>query len=205
MAMVSWVLKEWQVAVTALLQGETVLLLRKGGIRETQGKFSLAARQVLLLPTLEHQKLSLLQPPFHPLAVVETPNPDPTNPDQPNPDQVCLTGWATITHALPLTAESDVAALLPYLVWNEQFVQERLDWQPHRPLYGLLLRAYRLEAPLVLPRHSGYSGCRSWVEIGQSVEVDNSTPALAAADYADQVNAILKVLPATKKYPPCGP
>ncbi|TVQ05475.1 MAG: DUF1802 family protein, partial [Leptolyngbya sp. DLM2.Bin27] len=35
--MVSWVLKEWQVAVTALRQGETILLLRKGGIREAKG------------------------------------------------------------------------------------------------------------------------------------------------------------------------
>ncbi len=190
MAMVSWVLKEWQVAVTALLQGETILLLRKGGIREAQGRFSLAARQVLLLPTLEHQKLALLQAPFHPLAAIGAPNAD-----QPNADQVCLTGWATITHALPLTAEADVTALLPYLVWNEKFVQERLDWQPNRPLYGLLLRAYRLEAPLVLPRHDGYSGCRSWVEVGPSVEVEDRSPALAEADYTDQVNAILTALP----------
>jgi hypothetical protein len=186
MAVVSWVLKEWQVAVTALLQGETILLLRKGGIREARGKFSLKARQMLLLPTLEHQKLSLLQPPFHPLAAEGA---------MPETDQVCLTGWATITHALPLTAESDLAALLPYLVWNEQFVQERLGWQPDRPLYGLLLRAYRLEAPLVLPRHEGYSGCRSWVEVGQSVELEDSTPALAEAAYADHVNAILTTLP----------
>jgi hypothetical protein len=197
MAMVSWVLKEWQVAVTALLQGETILLLRKGGIREAQGKFSLAARQVLLLPTLEHQKVSLLQAPFHPLAAVgATPDVDQPKADQPGTDQVCLTGWATITHALPLTAASDVAALLPYLVWNEQFVEERLGWQPNRPLYGLLLRAYRLEAPLVLPRHAGYSGCRSWVEVGQSVAVEDSTPALTEADYTDQVNAIFGALPA---------
>ncbi len=184
--MVSWVLKEWQVAVTALLQGETILLLRKGGIRDTKGQFSLAAQEVLLLPTLEHQRLSLLKAPFQILAV------DGATADT---DRVCFTGWATITHALPLAAAAEVAALLPYLVWNEQFVAERLGWQPDRPLYGLLLRAYRLESPLVLPRHKGYSGCRSWVKLDESVAMEDSTPALAEADYADQVNSILAALP----------
>jgi hypothetical protein len=188
--MVSWVLKEWQVAVTALLQGETILLLRKGGIREAQGRFSLAARQVLLLPTLEHQKTALLKEPFQSLAVAGT-TPSPS----PGTGQICFTSWATITHALPLTAAAEVAALLPHLVWNEQFVEERLGWQPERPLYGLLLRAYRLESPLVLPRHGRYSGCRSWVEIGESVAVENSTPALAAADYINQAKAILAAVP----------
>ncbi|MBE9108505.1 DUF1802 family protein [Nodosilinea sp. LEGE 07298] len=184
--MVSWVLKEWQVAVTALLQGETILLLRKGGIREAKGQFSLAARQVLLLPTVEHQKAALLKDEFQELAQED---------GIPDADPVRFDGWATITHALPLTAETDLAPLLPYLVWNQQFVAERLSWQPDRPLYALLLRAYRFQNALMLPRHRGYSGCRSWVEIGESVPVENSTTALAEADYTDQVNAILAALP----------
>ncbi|TVQ06827.1 MAG: DUF1802 family protein, partial [Leptolyngbya sp. DLM2.Bin27] len=167
-------------------QGETILLLRKGGIREAKGQFSLAARQVLLLPTLEHQKTALLKPPFQPLAEAGPPI---------DADPICFTSWATITHALPLTAPAEVTPLLPYLIWNQQFVAERLGWQPDRPLYGLLLRAYRLESPLVLPRHAGYGGCRSWVEIGQSVTVSNRTPALSEADYTDRANAILATLP----------
>ena len=185
--MVTWVLKEWQAAVTALLQGETILLLRKGGIREAKGQFSLAAREVLLLPTQEHQKTTLLKDEFRALAAEET---------APDADQVGFEGWATITHALPLNTQTEVEPLRPYLVWNEQFVAERLNWQPDRPLYGLLLRAYRFQQPLLLPRHRGYSGCRSWVEIGREVGVENSAPALAEADYQQQVEAILAHLPA---------
>ncbi|WP_035990675.1 DUF1802 family protein [Leptolyngbya sp. KIOST-1] len=182
--MVSWVLKEWQVAVTALLQGKTMLLLRKGGIREARGQFSLAARQVLLLPTGEHQKEALLKDEFRPLVQAV-----------PGDDPVRFEGWATITHALPLTAEAEVAPLLPHLVWNQQFVAERLTWQPDRPLYALLLRAYRFQHPLLLPRHKGYSGCRSWVELGQEVEASTRTPAISEADYQAQVEAILALLP----------
>ncbi|MGB3309998.1 MAG: DUF1802 family protein [Nodosilinea sp.] len=184
--MVSWVLKEWQAAVTALLRGDTILLLRKGGIREAKCQFSLAARQVLLLPTVEHQKATLLKDEFQALAQEENPL---------DTDGVRFDGWATITHAFLLKAETEVAPLLPYLVWNEQFVSERLSWQPDRPLYALLLRAYRFQNPLVLPRHKGYTGCRSWVEIGQEVGVEDSMAALAEDDYTHQVNAILATLP----------
>jgi hypothetical protein len=54
-------LKEWAVATRALEQGNTVLLLRKGGIHERGGVFTVAQSQVLLYPTYEHQKPHLLK------------------------------------------------------------------------------------------------------------------------------------------------
>ena len=57
-------LKEWSVAIDALAQGKTILLLRKGGIKESQGKFSAEANQAVLLPTFEHQKPELLKPQY---------------------------------------------------------------------------------------------------------------------------------------------
>jgi len=47
-------LKEWAVAVDALEQGKTIMLLRKGGIHEQGGRF-VAQNQILLYPTHEHQ------------------------------------------------------------------------------------------------------------------------------------------------------
>lgn len=35
--MVAWALKEWDAAVTALLQGQTILLLRKGEFVSSRG------------------------------------------------------------------------------------------------------------------------------------------------------------------------
>jgi hypothetical protein len=187
--MVAWALKEWQAAVITLLRGDTILLLRKGGIREARGQFSLAAQRVLLLPTTEHQNPVLLKEEFQTLAqggAIADPVP---------PDRVQFNGWATITHALPLGAEAEVTRLLPYLVWNEQFVAERLNWQPDRPLYALLLRAYCFQSPVVLPHHKGYSGCRSWVETGQDVDFDAQRPVLPEAEYQDRVAAILAQVP----------
>ncbi|MGC1218532.1 MAG: DUF1802 family protein, partial [Phormidesmis sp.] len=55
-------LKEWSVAVDALAAGETILLLRKGGIKEDNGQFSAQADRAMLFPTFEHQRRDLLKP-----------------------------------------------------------------------------------------------------------------------------------------------
>jgi hypothetical protein len=184
---VNWALKEWQAAVTALLQGETVLLLRKGGIRESGGQFQVASRQVLLLPTCEHQQAHLLKPEFQ--SLMEVANQDSDG------DSVIFTGWATITHVFCLQPPSMACDLLPHLIWNRSFVDDRLQWRPDRPLYAMALRAYRLPSPVELPRHRGYTGCRSWVELGESVNTQGSTPVLAEAAYQTELASILALLP----------
>jgi hypothetical protein len=181
--MLSWALKEWDVAVTALLQGDTILLMRKGGIREQQRQFRVAAHQVLLLPTFEHQDAALLKPDYQPLISAQN--------AEERREAVSFPGWAEITHVVSVPSDASALQLLPYLVWNQQFVEDRVNWQPERPLYGLLLRTYRFEAPLTRPWHAGYGGCRSWVELGQAVAVDGSVPVIAEADYQRQVEAIL--------------
>lgn len=57
----SHALKEWSVAVEALEAGKTIMLLRKGGIREESTNFEVPYRQVWLYPTYEHQKPDLLK------------------------------------------------------------------------------------------------------------------------------------------------
>src|SRR5438045_2396331 len=54
--------KEWAVACDALRDGRQILLIRKGGIREERGVFTMSDSEFFLLPTFEHQKPELLQP-----------------------------------------------------------------------------------------------------------------------------------------------
>ena len=184
---IHWALKEWQTAVAALLQGKTVLLLRKGGIREGGGQFQVASRRVLLLPTFEHQNAQLLKPEFQPLLGAS---------DRDDADGlVSFCGWAEITHVFPLMPPASAHKLLPHLVWNQQFIDDRLGWKPEKPLYCMALRAYRLASPVPLPRHSGYNGCRSWVQLGESVNPQGSVPALSEQLYQEQLDAIFTLLP----------
>jgi hypothetical protein len=177
-------LKEWAVAVKALAEGETILLLRKGGIRE-QG-FQVTEPQFWLYPTYEHQKPHLLKSPYdQQITIVNSGW---------HPDSVEISAWAEVTHSFEVSEESVLAALLPFHIWNAEFVTERLKWKPSSPLSVLLLRVYRLDQPHVIPYVSAYGGCKSWIEL-ESVPNLEAMPALSETDYRQQVEAITNAIP----------
>lgn len=175
-------LKEWAVAVDALEQGKMIMLMRKGGIREQGRSFKVAHNQILLFPTYEHQQPHLLKPNYvsqvksvtsgwHPLTVQ-------------------ISAWAQITHVFQLSDAPTITALLPYHVWNTQFASERFGWKPKSPLYVLLLQTYQLAQAQAVPYRTEYGGCRSWIDLAESVTTGGSVPALDEAEYTRQVSEI---------------
>jgi hypothetical protein len=178
MAELQQALKEWAVAVDALVKGQTVMLLRKGGIREPG--FHLQHPQVLLYPTYEHQQPTLLKPAYASKAVVP----------EGKPDTVLIKAWAEITDHIQIQTTDQVASLLPWHIWTPQFVTDRLRWQPQQPLSVLLLRTYGLPEPVLLAWQPGYGGCRSWIQLAESIDIRASVPALPAAAYEAQVQQI---------------
>lgn len=176
-------LKEWAVTVEALLAGKTVVLMRKGGIREAQEQFSVISHRVLLMPTYEHQRPELLKPAF---ASV----PQPVEADK----EITLEGWAEITHVAILQNPSMVTELQPWHIWNSAFVNQRLQWKPQRPLQILLLRSHRLPQPVKIPQRPEYRGCRSWIQLANPVDISDSQPVLAQAHYIDQTARILEAI-----------
>ncbi|WP_008311674.1 DUF1802 family protein [Leptolyngbya sp. PCC 6406] len=193
MAGLTVALKEWAIAVDALLAGELILLLRKGGIRDRGSQFQVQTDRALLFPTLEHQRPALLKSPWR-----DGPRLDPENHPVPSlavdSTPIQFQGWADITHVLPLSDGDQVARLTPFHIWTPQWVTERMAWQPARPIYALLLRVYRLPQPVSLPFHPTYSGCRSWVTVQEPVEGMGSEPVLADGDYRDRVLAVLATI-----------
>ena len=53
--------KEWAVTVRALAEGEQLLTLRKGGIREPEKHFKLDYERFFLYPTFDHQRSDLVR------------------------------------------------------------------------------------------------------------------------------------------------
>ncbi|MGB3299979.1 MAG: DUF1802 family protein [Phormidesmis sp.] len=180
-------LKEWSVAIDALANGETILLLRKGGIKEHQGKFVAEANQVVLFPTFEHQKPELLKPQYQSAVkpVIKGWH----------PETITLKAWANITHIF-LTDDADkVARLSAFHIWQSNLAQERLKWKPKQPLYVLALRTYRLPEPIVLNWRESYGGCRSWLPLADKIAVNaEGTAAINEAEYWSQVEEISQVL-----------
>ena len=181
-------LKEWSVAVEALANGETSLLLRKGGIKESQGKFSAQSETVVLFPTFEHQKVELLKSEYREGVA-------PVEPGW-HPETITLKAWANITHILLTKAADKVASLADFHIWQPQLAQERLKWKASQPLYVLMLRVYRLPAPVTIPWQADYGGCRSWISLETPLSLSDSADLTAMSDeaYGQQVSAIAQIL-----------
>ncbi|NDJ18809.1 DUF1802 family protein [Myxacorys almedinensis] len=187
-------LKEWAIAVDALEQGDMILLLRKGGIREQGGTFSVDHQRVLLYPTYEHQNPHLLKPPYdtkvHPVESGW------------HPGEIYIGSFADITDIFQVTETTVVQALSPYHIWNAQFVEERLNWKPKTPLYVLALRVFKLAESCSIPYQKRYGGCRSWLDLNDeigSVEgcrraIATAIPVLATSAYQERLRQIKTVL-----------
>jgi len=185
MANLSHALKEWAIAVDALEKGRTIVLLRKGGIRE-QGRFTIVQNQVLLYPTYEHQQPHLLKDDYQSQV-------QPVSSGW-HPDQVQISSVADITHIFQVSEAAVLDALFPFHIWNSQFAAERFQWKPKLPLYVLLLRVSKLPQPQIIAYQSEYGGCRSWIDLEVAIDLDNATPVLGDEAYSDQVEKIQKIV-----------
>jgi hypothetical protein len=185
----NYALKEWDIAIQALEMGETIMLLRKGGIREQGGKFKVDHDKILLYPTFEHQKPTLLKPEYANLV-------------QPvasgwHPETVKISSFAEITNILSWNNAQDeslINSLIKYHIWNQAFVRDRLQFKPDQPLYILLLRTYKLEKVYNIAYHPSYGGCRSWIDLKETISLENMVPILTQENYDQQVSTIDQIL-----------
>jgi len=178
-------LKEWAIAINALESGETIMLLRKGGIHEKGGSFRVAHNQVLLYPTYEHQQTFMLKADYSNLVIPVT--------SGWRPQIINITSYAQITHILPVTDDSIINALLPFHIWNQHFIRDRQEWKPLEPLFVLLLRTYKLATPQPVAYHPHYGGCKSWIDLHQSISLAAAKPAMSENTYSELVTQICQI------------
>ena len=176
-------LKEWAVTVRALAQGTQVLLLRKGGIHETDKDFRVIHPEFLLYPTYEHQREDLLKDGYQAdlRQVLEEPRQD---------NQIKFTHWAKVKESIQVSEQDKADYLSPYHIWTNEYAQSRLRWKPMLPLSVLLLRVYSLENPVNVPNLPEYTGCTSWVDILNRVSLGQLQPVLDDEEFLRQVDAI---------------
>lgn len=183
-------LKEWAVVVRALLDGEQLLDLRKGGIAEPGRRFALAARRFWLYPSYEHQRADLLKPAHRDLL-------DAARRARPDGDAVPIEGWADAVAEARLTDPERLAALDDRFVWTLDYAEKRLRWKRREPLFVLVLRVHRLREPILLPWREAYRGCSSWVPVeglpGDPAEL-SSLPAVPAARFDEELAELRRLL-----------
>ena len=186
-------MKEWAVTVRALAEGEQLLTLRKGGIREPQKHFQLEYDRFFLYPTFDHQKNDLVrdshlpemrraleegvwaegEPPVHALT---------RDGGIAQPERVRIRAWAEIAGHFTIEDQRIVNELSPFYVWTTDYAEKRLAWKRRHPLHVLLLRTYRIPRPVTVKVRDDFGGCRSWLEINRDLPFEG-TPVLSDEEF----------------------
>jgi hypothetical protein len=148
--------KEWASVVQALLEGEQILDVRKGGIREDGRHFRVQSSRLWLYPTVEHQRPELLKPAYARWI---------TDPDAPADRDIPVAGWADVVGVATTSDPAVLDALDGKVIWSREYVESRFSWKKRDPLWVLALRVHRLHEPVVVPFREDYAGCTSWVEL----------------------------------------
>ncbi|MFM8890754.1 MAG: DUF1802 family protein [Planctomycetia bacterium] len=155
--MIATAFKEWAVICRALAEGRQRVILRKGGIVEPGGRFTVEHREFLLLPTFLHQSAESIVPEARGLLFdIEA--------DRPPEGMVVFRHAARVTEVVRVTTIAELDRFRGLHVWADHVVAERF----HRwgdGLDVLEVEVWPLEEPITLPWRESFGGCRSWVEL----------------------------------------
>ena len=185
--------KEWAVTVRALAEGEQLLTLRKGGIREADKHFQVDHERFFLYPTFDHQQNDLVRASHQPelrRALEEGVWPEGEPPARAltmdggiaQPDRVRIRAWAEVAAHFTIRDRRCIDALSPFYVWTPDYAEKRLAWKRRHPLHVLLLRTHRIPRPVTVRVKEEYGGCRSWLEIQRDLPFEG-TPVLSDDEF----------------------
>jgi len=178
--------KEWAVVVDALGQGEQVLILRKGGIREQRGEFHVDHREFWLFPTQYHEAERSIIPSKRPrLRDIAAAAPK---------DAVDIEYYAVADAIVQITGPEALKRLQGRHIWSEQILQERFQFGREPGLHALLTRIYRRPAPERFALRESHGGCKSWVELERALPTESLTPVLPDGEYSAQRKEMLEML-----------
>lgn len=178
--------KEWAIACDALRDGRQILLIRKGGIREEGGVFTMSDREFLLLPTFEHQKADLVHEAYLlDLATRRAP---------PDLDSIRIDTYGVVDTILTAGDEAQVNQAAEDTIWNSEYVRQRFDFNAYDPLYLVVIRAYRLAAAVTIPLLADYVGCRSWVTLDRSLSTAGAFPVMSDAEFMSRRARLLAAM-----------
>jgi hypothetical protein len=184
--------KEWAIVVDALLRGEQIIILRKGGLLEGRGGFQIEHPEFWLFPTLFHQQRESVVPAAQSRF-------DEIAPDFPAPDIVRLEGFARVVAWRQLDRLATARRLQGQHVWKDEVIAERFDWGRSKQIHALAVRVFRLPAPVELPTCPSYGGCKSWIELEEEVGITGALPAFDGAAFARKLKEFHEALGPVEK------
>ena len=169
--------KEWAIVCAALAQGRQALILRKGGIAEERGEFAVEHPRFWLFPTYTHQQADGITEEAR-LLLREVEN------QRPPAGVIQINHWVEVTGIYHVRDELPALMLGHLHVWSEETVRKRFAYRTPG-LYVLSVRVHRSPRTHEVVDTPVYQGCKSWLELDDTLDTDGSTPVLDDAAYRD--------------------
>jgi len=179
-------LKEWAVVEEATAAGAVSLLVRKGGIHERQGDFRAEHREFWIFPTGWHENRPDLAPHLHPFL------------DHPIPPRergtIPFRVYCLVDEVLRITSREALDRVDGLHPLSLPAAHARFDYKGRPYVHGLVVRAYLLPEPAVLPDTARYEGCVSWVELDRPIATEGLAPVLSDEDFMTVKGEIVRRL-----------
>jgi hypothetical protein len=179
--------KEWAIVVDALMRGQQIIILRKGGLIEGAHGFEIEHREFLLFPTLFHQQRESVVPEaqarYDEIAHL-----------MPAPTVVRLECFARVVDWHRVESLAHAYAFHGLHIWRENVIEERFDWGHSKQIHVMAVRIFRLAAPVELPMRESYGGCKSWIELAEDISTVDAHAVLEENAFAAQLLRFHKAL-----------
>ncbi|MCS7214398.1 MAG: DUF1802 family protein [Candidatus Calescibacterium sp.] len=173
--------KEWRSVIEALGNGEQIIILRKGGIIEDEGDFVPKEKYFFLFPTLTHEREGYLKKTYHKQQELSE-------------DELEIKYWADTVLARKVEDEETLKKLSPYHIWSDETVLERFHRWGKNEVWCLVVRVFKLKNPIKIKMKPEYGGCKSWIDISENIDIQESTPVLSDKDFEAKFNEVVKIL-----------
>ncbi len=175
-------LKEWDAQIQILESGQTTLLIRKGGIVEQRGEFTLEHTKFWFYPTFLHQNHGELRNEFHGLLR-----------ENPQVGKVELRSYAEVIATYKLEDLPTIRQLETSNALNADALERKYHYRNKPYVHALLLRVYTTQ-PTILLETPEYAGCVSWVNFEQNIMPINPQPALPETVFLEQQKKLEAIL-----------
>ncbi len=191
-ARLAFAYKEWSEVCRALADGDQTILIRKGGVAETDGEFQPEHHSFWLYPTFLHQKQQ---------GTKSTAKPDPT--EAASGDALELSVFAVIDEIFRVHSLGKLELLQNEHVWEWETIYQRFHYRT--PGVWVLLARFFRSGPHKLEVKPEYSGCKTWVNLRTEPLTAPYAPVLSDPEYERRRLRIVERLgPGSMERPPCA-
>ena len=180
-------LKEWAVLVDAMARGDIVAMVRKGAIREQRAGFQVRHPRFLLYPTYFHEKAAEVAPRL--LGGLEA-----SHARRPAEGRLRLEYVADVAAVWPVSDESLLPAIAQEHGLADGAVTSRFHYKNRPGVQVVAVRLSRLRQPVEIAEARRYTGCVSWVELDEPVDVAGAAPVIPESEFAPRLAALRAAL-----------